>query len=105
MTPANFVIDITRILDTFADCDSPGPVAQAISALASELVIYRTNAADQIAGRHASIAITALENACLFMGCKLPAPMMDVLTMDGGDDMQAYVRHELTTAALHIAQL
>jgi hypothetical protein len=104
MTPANFVTDITRILDTFAYCDDPDPVAQAISALASELVTYRTDAGP-VAGRHASIAITALENACLFMGCKLPAPLVDTLTMDGGDEMQAYVRHELTTAALHIAQL
>jgi hypothetical protein len=101
MSPANFVTNITRILDNFAYCDDPDPVAQAISALASELVTYRTDAAP-VAGRHASIAITALENACLFMGRKLAERLMSTLTIHGGEE---YVRHELITAALHIAQL
>jgi hypothetical protein len=36
------------------------------------------------------------------MGRKWAARLMDTLTVHGGEE---YVRHELITAALHIAQL
>jgi hypothetical protein len=105
MARPNFVTQITQILETFAECDEPATPAGQISSLASEIAEYRADVGIPAHGRHASIAITALENAALFMSCKLPAQLMDALTFDGGEHMQGYVRHELSTAALHIAQL